>query len=373
MHRTHVAVVVLFTLGALASVPGRASAGEKEVASAVEIIEKVLTQLKDFGTNDYQVNDAVSNGLKPLLIMAKRKQLKVDTDLAPLKEKLKAKGWSPLKLKNITGYPYSLLEQKCGAVNVTELKTWFFEPLLDLGLIVRLETKTCSKAEWMADGDSKNWRQPVTEKCTNLDEVKGGCGAPSLLDTIGRSDNAPESAHFGSGTNLHEFIAALDQLPNPNFNLHLIMGATWSSAFSEKKGTKPNDLAVLINPDDLLGEEALLHGDDPEKRKAFRLNPRHVRATYEDLVAKLKDASIDYTKIYIIRDTPPLNSDDVLINSAASLGKKIPIYVYNRLCPTCFRTFYKLVKYANVQYDTSPESMGAGGGSYNKFSLTCSD
>jgi hypothetical protein len=60
------------------------------------------------------------------------------------------------------------------------------------------------------------------------------------------------------------------------------------------------------------------------------------------------NGAVDITKVYFIRDAFPLNCDDEFVDLIKELTTKIQVFIYNMLHGTCFRTFCKLVKYAEV-------------------------
>ncbi|AYV82499.1 MAG: hypothetical protein Hyperionvirus1_78 [Hyperionvirus sp.] len=182
------------------------------------------------------------------------------------------------------------------------------EAIFGEGTVVR---KTCSVDELMSFVPAK-----LNNVCENLTKVSGSCGTPSYLDSIKSDISEGDQKSF-----LELFSAIRTKLGGikPE-KLILDIGAT-----SEGAPAAGGNLVLRFIP------------GNPQAEKIGAI------------IDQINTADNLKGKTYWIDQFFPLDNTKeraaTVINSIKDLMTVIPVVIYNRICGTCFRSFYYLAKY----------------------------
>lgn len=195
-----------------------------------------------------------------------------------------------------------------------------------LGSSASIPMKECSVEELMTRAD-------IVTTCKNLTKVFGSCSEPAFVDTIGK--DLSDQVAQGLRTLFSTIVERLDQLDKDDKNKErrpttLILDV---GAHNESASKVPDSLILRFVT---LPRAPLLETVVPQIAKEENLN----------------------NKVYTIQEHFPLdhngtNTARVMDYIKDTVMPKIKIRIENKICGTCFRSFYYLVKHG-AEYIVNP-------------------
>lgn len=185
----------------------------------------------------------------------------------------------------------------------------------------------CSVGQWM------NLTEEELKLCNNSTLVYGSCGDPSFMHTI-EGNGTPELGNL--------FQKLLDTTTD-NQKLAIVVGAILPTEFNVNGYTT----VVYIDPSYL-----------PQDNSNFRIYDNNTNIKSSNSI-ELDNVTMGEGKIYYIGAYFPLNIQGEIniniINKIMELQNKIHIGFYNKMCGTCFRSFWYIINYGkNITYYLSP-------------------
>jgi hypothetical protein len=164
----------------------------------------------------------------------------------------------------------------------------------------------------------------VVEDCKNLTAVTGSCGDPSFLKT-----NTDISEEYKD--KWIELLTSIESKLNELKYIDFVIGATERN-YSDFKSEK-NNLTLCISP--------------------IATNEK-----FDVVITEIKSTDSLLDKNYRIYFLFPLShnfpNSKIVLDKILDLNKKVRIRITNRMCGSCFRSLYYLVK-NGIEYSVSPE------------------
>jgi hypothetical protein len=164
-------------------------------------------------------------------------------------------------------------------------------------------------------------------ECKNLTHVNGSCGEPSFKHGLSAkiSDDVKDS--------YLKLIEIIKNHSNKPINVIFIIGAL--TKFNQNLFPSKNSLIICITPTETFG-------------------------SFIDINNELEKEEDLNNKVKFINSYFPLNHIDtnskLILDKLIELDEITPIGIVNKMCGTCHRSFYYLLKNKeNIKYEVNPE------------------